>query len=148
MKRLAEQSKQATSQVRALLNEIKKASTAAILVTEQGAKAVEIGVQQSLEAGDSIRALSQSIAEASYAVTQIAVSSQQQLVGIDQVSTAISSIRIASQQNTSGIKQVEEAVRNLQQVGQSLQLLAERSSQMANTKVEKRIVAMSDAKSR
>lgn len=148
VKRLAEQSKQATSQVRALLNEIKKASTAAILVTEQGAKAVETGVQQSLEAGDSIRALSQSIVEASYAVTQIAVSSQQQLVGIDQVSTAISSIRAASQQNTGGIKQVEEAVRNLQQVGHSLQLLAERSSQVANSKVEKRVIAAIDTASR
>jgi methyl-accepting chemotaxis protein len=127
VKRLAEQSKQATAQVRALLSEIKKASTAAVLVTEQGAKAVEIGVQQSLEAGESIRALSQGIVEASYSVTQIAVSSQQQLSGIDQVSTAIANIRTASQHNTVGIKQVEEAVRNLQQVGQSLQLLAEQS---------------------
>ncbi|MBM4258304.1 MAG: hypothetical protein FJ147_20710 [Deltaproteobacteria bacterium] len=128
VKRLAEQSKQATAQVRSLLSEIKKASTAAVLVTEQGAKTVEIGVQQSLEAGESIRALSQGIVEASYAVTQIAVSSQQQLVGIDQVSTAIVNIRTASQQNTVGIKQVEEAVRNLQHVGQSLQLLAEQST--------------------
>jgi PAS domain S-box-containing protein len=128
VKRLAEQSKHATTQVRLLLSEIKKASTAAVLVTEQGAKAVEVGVQQSLEAGESIRALSQGIVEASYSVTQIAVSSQQQLVGIDQVSTAIANIRIASQQNTVGIKQVEEAVRNLQEVGQALQNLAEQST--------------------
>ncbi len=135
VKRLAEQSKQATSQVRLLLSEIKKASTAAVLVTEQGAKAVEAGVQQSLEAGESIRTLSQGIAEASYSVTQIAVSSQEQLVGIDQVSTAISSIRIASQQNTVGIRQVEEAVRNLQQVGRSLQLLAEQSTLASTTRL-------------
>ena len=139
VKRLAEQSKQATLQVRSLLNEIKKASTAAVLVTEQGAKAVEAGVQQSLEAGESIRALSQGIVEASYSVTQIAVSSQQQLVGIDQVSTAIASIRIASQQNTTGIKQVEDAVRKLQHVGQSLQQLAEQSTLASTTRVgEKR----------
>lgn len=124
VKRLAEQSKQATAQVRLLLSEIKKASTAAVLVTEQGAKAIEVGVQQSLEAGDSIRTLSQGIVDASYSVTQIAVSSQQQLIGIDQVSTAITNIRNASLQNSAGIKQVEEAIRNLKQVGESLQLLA------------------------
>ena len=134
VKRLAEQSKQATAQVRLLLNEIKKASTTAVLVTEQGVKAVEAGVQQSLEAGESIRALSQGIVEASYAVTQIAVSSQQQLVGIDQVSIAIASIRSASRHNTDGIRQVEEAVRKLQQVGQSLQLVAEQSTYVTNLK--------------
>ena len=136
VKRLAEQSKQATAQVRLLLNEIKKASTAAVLVTEQGTKAVEAGVQQSLEAGESIRALSQGIVEASYSVTQIAVSSQQQLVGIDQVSTAISSIRTASQQNAIGIRQVEEAVRNLQHVGQSLRLLAEQSTLSSSPRLD------------
>lgn len=134
VKRLAEQSKQATSQVRSLLNDIKRASTAAILVTEQGAKTVEAGVHQSLEAGESIRTLSQGIVEASYAVTQISVSSQQQLIRIDQVAAAISNIRSASVQHTAGIQQVEEAVRNLQQVGQSLQLLAEQSTSRRTTK--------------
>ncbi|MGE0821348.1 MAG: methyl-accepting chemotaxis protein [Candidatus Binatia bacterium] len=121
VKRLAEQSKQATAQVRVLLSEIQKASTAAVLVTEQGAKAVEAGVQQSLEAGESIRTLTNAIVEASYAVTQIAVSSQQQLVGMDQVAQAMQNIRKASTQNTDGIKQVEDAVRALQGVGQFLQ---------------------------
>jgi PAS domain S-box-containing protein len=125
VKRLAEQSKQATAQVRSLLSEIKKASTTAVLVTEQGAKAIEAGVQQSLEAGESIRTLSQGIMEASFSVTQIAVSSQQQLIGIDQVSTAIVNIRNASQQNNVGIKQVEEAVRNLKQLSESLQQLTQ-----------------------
>jgi len=92
-----------------------------------------------LEAGESIRALSQGIVEASYSVTQIAVSSQQQLVGIDQVSTAIASIRTASQQNTTGIKQVEDAVRKLQHVGQSLRQLAEQSMLTSTSRVgEKR----------
>jgi len=133
VKRLAEQSKQATAQVRALLNDIKRASTAAVLVTEQGAKTVEAGVHQSLEAGESIRTLTRGIVEASHAVTQISVSSQQQLVGIDQVATAITNIRSASVQHAAGIRQVEEAVRNLQQVGQSLQLLAEQSTRNQTT---------------
>src|SRR2546429_5481422 len=57
VKSLAEQSKQATVQVRKLLNDIQKATSAAVMATEQGNKAVEAGVKQSTEAGGSIRVL-------------------------------------------------------------------------------------------
>ncbi len=44
---LAEQSKQATAQVRNILGDIQKATSAAVMATEQGSKAVEAGVKQS-----------------------------------------------------------------------------------------------------
>ena len=47
VRNLAEQSKQATIQVRSILNDIQKATNAAVMVTEQGSKAVEAGVKQS-----------------------------------------------------------------------------------------------------
>ncbi|HVU24666.1 MAG TPA: methyl-accepting chemotaxis protein, partial [Opitutus sp.] len=50
VKSLAEQSKQATGQVRSILNDIQKATTAAVMATEQGSKAVEAGVKQSTQA--------------------------------------------------------------------------------------------------
>ncbi len=43
VKSLAEQSRQATAQVRVILNDIQKATTAAVMATEQGSKAVEAG---------------------------------------------------------------------------------------------------------
>jgi methyl-accepting chemotaxis protein len=49
VKNLATQSKQATAQVRSILGLIQKATTAAVLATEQGSKAVESGVRQSSE---------------------------------------------------------------------------------------------------
>jgi len=57
VKSLAEQSKQATAQIRAILSDIQKATTGAVLATEQGSKAVEAGVKQSAEAGDAIKSL-------------------------------------------------------------------------------------------
>ena len=50
IKSLAEQSKQATAQVRTILSDSQKATGAAVMVTEQGSKAVEAGVKQSTEA--------------------------------------------------------------------------------------------------
>jgi len=122
---LAEQSKQATAQVRNILSEIQKATAAAVMATDQGSKAVESGVEQSVEAGESIRALADTIAEAAQAATQIAASSQQQLVGTDQVALAMENIRQGSTQNAAGTKQAETAAHNLHELGQKFKQLLE-----------------------
>jgi methyl-accepting chemotaxis protein len=125
VKILAGQSKQATAQVRTILGEIQKSANVAVLVTEQGVKSVEVGVQQSLDAGESIRTLAKNITEAAHAVTQIAASSQQQLVGMDQVGVAMQSIKQASEQNANGMRQIQTAAQNLHQVGRTLKELVE-----------------------
>jgi methyl-accepting chemotaxis protein len=125
VKILAGQSKQATAQVRTILGEIQKSANVAVLVTEQGVKSVEVGVQQSLDAGESIRTLAKNITEAAHAVTQIAASSQQQLIGMDQVGVAMQSIKQASEQNANGMRQIQSAAQNLHQVGRTLQELVE-----------------------
>lgn len=120
IKSLAEQSKQATAQVRTILGEIQKATGAAVMATEQGAKAVEAGLKQSGEAGESIRLLADSVSEAAQAATQIAASSQQQMVGMDQVALAMENIKQASMQNVSGTRQAEVAAQHLHELGQNL----------------------------
>ena len=125
VKILAGQSKQATTQVRTILGEIQKSANVAVLVTEQGVKSAEVGVQQSLDAGESIRTLAKNITEAAHAVTQIAASSQQQLVGMDQVGVAMQSIKQASEQNANGMRQIQSAAQNLHQVGRTLKELVE-----------------------
>jgi methyl-accepting chemotaxis protein len=125
VKSLAEQSKQATAQVRAILGDIQKATSAAVLATEQGHKAVEAGVKQSAEASDAISQLTESVNEAAQAATQIAASSQQQMVGMDQVALAMDNIKQASTQNVAGTRQAEVAAQSLHELGVKLKLLAE-----------------------
>ena len=125
VKSLAEQSKQATAQVRGILGDVQKATSAAVMATEQGGKVVELGVRQSGEVNDAIRQLSDSIAEAAQASTQIAASSQQQVVGMEQVAQAMESIKTASAQNVSSTKQAEVAARQLHDLGQRLKELVE-----------------------
>jgi methyl-accepting chemotaxis protein len=117
---LAEQSKQAAVQVRGILNDIQKATNAAVMVTEQGSKAVEAGVKQSTQAGDAVQRLADSIAEAARAATQISASSQQQMAGMDQVAQAMESIKTASIQNVTSTKQTESAARNIETLGRKL----------------------------
>ncbi|HBA88567.1 MAG TPA: chemotaxis protein [Geobacter sp.] len=120
VKSLAEQSKEATAQVRTILNDIQKATNAAVMATEQGNKAVEEGVRQSREAGEAIRQMGDSIDESAQAAVQIAASSQQQLAGMDQVALAMENIRQASEQNVTGMRQVEVTVQGLHDLGQKL----------------------------
>jgi methyl-accepting chemotaxis protein len=117
---LAAQSKGATTQVRTILSDIQKATAAAAMATEQGTKAVEAGVRQSGEAGNSILKLAGGVNEAAEAAGQIAASSEQQLAGMEQVATAMESIKQASNQNVDSARQLETAARNLERVGQRL----------------------------
>lgn len=126
VKSLAEQSRQATNQVRTILGDIQKATGAAVMATEEGSKAVEAGMRQTEAAGSSIQTLAVSVNEAAQAATQISASSQQQLVGVDQVAGAMDSIRQASTQNVESAKQLESATRNLNDLGQRLKTMVER----------------------
>jgi len=87
--------------------------------------AVDAGVRQSTQAGESIRLLADSIAEAAQAASQIAASSQQQTIGMDQVALAMESIKQASTQNVASTKQAEVAAKNLHEMGQRLGALIE-----------------------
>lgn len=125
IRNLAEQSKQATAQVRSILTEIQKATAATALAAEQGSRTVDAGFKRSTDAKDAIRQLTDSIAVASQAATQIAASSQQQTIGMEQVVLAMGSIRQASQQNAASTKQAEAAARSLYELGQKLKQIVE-----------------------
>ena len=71
-----------------------------------------------------MKALAESVTEASQAATQIAASSQQQLLGMDQVASAMEkNIKIATTQNIAGAQQSEAAAQNLQELGHKLKHL-------------------------
>jgi len=126
VKDLAEQSRQATRQVRAILGDIQKAIGAAVMTTEQASKSVASGVDQMSHAGEAIRTLAASISDAAQAAIQIAASSQQQLAGMDQVALAMENIKQASAENAAGSKQSEASAQNLHALGQRLKALSER----------------------
>jgi methyl-accepting chemotaxis protein len=125
IRNLAEQSKQATGRIKGILSDIQKAMNAAVLATEQGTKSVEAGVKQSAVAGESIRTLADSITESAQAAIQILASTQQQLVGMDQIVSAMENIKQASGQNLSAAQQTETAAHDLHEVGARLKQLAE-----------------------
>ena len=124
VKSLAEQSKNATNDVTTILSDIQKATSAAVMATERGGKTVEDGVTLSAQAGESIGILSQNVTESSQSALQIASSTQEQLVGMDQLAEAMENIKLASTQNADGAKQLEDSVRNLDALAKKMKTIS------------------------
>jgi methyl-accepting chemotaxis protein len=120
VKSLAEQSKKATTRIRTILNDIQKAMGIAVMATEKGTKTVEAGFKQSIQAGETIDSLTSSVEESAQAATQIAASSQQQMVGMEQIAVAIENIKQASAENAVSVRQLESTSKELARVGQKL----------------------------
>jgi methyl-accepting chemotaxis protein len=120
VKTLANQSKEATNQVREILGDIQKATATAVMATERGTKTVAEAVELSEQAGDAIDRLSSRVTESSEAAMQITASNQQQLSGMDQLSQAMESINDATQQNLEGVKHLEDAIKGLEEMAQTL----------------------------
>ncbi|ACL06345.1 methyl-accepting chemotaxis protein [Desulfatibacillum aliphaticivorans] len=124
VKNLADQSKQATGQVRTILNDIQSATSTAVMATERGSKAVDSGVGLSSQSGQTIQDLVESVNQAARAAAQIAASNRQQMAGMDQLSQAMTSIKDASLQNVDGAKQLEGAISDMHELGQRMKELA------------------------
>ncbi|UFS69584.1 PAS domain S-box protein [Geomonas sp. RF6] len=124
VKNLSEQSQAATAQVRSILDDIRRATDGAVLVSQHGKDSAAAGVEQAKKVGEAIRQMEESVDLSAQAALQIAASCQQQLVGLDQVARAMESIREASEQNVEGIKRLEKTLKRLEELGETLDLLS------------------------
>jgi methyl-accepting chemotaxis protein len=121
VRQLAEQSREATSRVRDILSDIQKATNTAVMVTEEGSKGADAGMEQVEMAGIAIRELAQTLEEAAQAAMQIAASTHQQTNGMDQLTAAMTQIKQASTQTAAGMRQTEQSVRDLMEMAQELE---------------------------
>ncbi len=118
---LAERSKAATQQVSEILNEIQRATNAAVLVTEEGSKGVESGTRLATDAGQVIHRIAAEVEGGAQANTQMAAAAHQQTAGMDQIGQAMTSIQQATTQATASTRQAERAAKDLHDLAKSLQ---------------------------
>lgn len=121
VRNLAEQSRQATAQVRTILLDIQKAINTTVMVTEEGTKVVEHGVTQAEQSGKVIRQLAEVIDQSSLLATQIVAGGRQQTTGIEQIAIAMQNIKQATMQGLTSTRQTEKAVRDLNELAKRLQ---------------------------
>lgn len=126
VKNLADQSREATVQVRAILGDIQKGINSSVMLTEEAVKRVDSGKQQADVANRTIRTMADSIQQSVQAFQQIVAGSNQQQIGFTQVAQAVRDIGQASQQTAAGTQQLEKAALNLTALSQQLQKAVER----------------------
>ena len=117
---LADQSRAATVQVRQILGEIQRATSTAVMTTEEGTKLVARGSRQVQEAGETIRVLAEAASDAAHSAVQIVASVGQQAAGMSQIRQAMRDIQAATQQNLAATQQTERAAQDLSRMGSSL----------------------------
>lgn len=129
VKSLAEQSKKSTLQIRQILDDIQKATNAAVLATEEGTKSATNTTRLVTQAGEVITVLAETVSDAATAATQIAASAGQQAAGTAQITLAVRNIGEASVQNLASTRQAERAAQDLNAMAARLKdLLHERSA--------------------
>ncbi|GIV93660.1 methyl-accepting chemotaxis protein [Chloroflexus sp.] len=121
VRELAERSKAAAQQVRDILAEIQKATNAAVMVTEEGAKGVEQGVTLAAQAGQIIHRIAREVENGAQANIQMAAAAQQQMVGMEQIGQAMANIQQATAQALASTRQAERAAQDLHALAQKLQ---------------------------
>jgi methyl-accepting chemotaxis protein len=118
VRNLADQNRDATVQVREILGEIQRATNSAVMVTEEGSKGVDSGQHLVNKAGESIRELSRAIEDAALAAMQIAASTRQQTIGMDQLTGAMRTIKHVTTETVTSTMLVEASVQRLRDVAQ------------------------------
>ncbi len=126
MKLLADQAKEATGQVRAILGDIQRGINTSVMLTEEAVKRVTEGKGRTDSATRTIEEISGRVQESVQTFQQIVASTNQQQLGIEQVMGALQNIRQASQQTASGTRQLDAAAGNLSDLSQQLLVLVER----------------------
>ena len=120
VKNLAEQSQRATEKVRSILSDIQRTTHTAVMVTEEGSKRVDRGVELVSSAGDIISGLASAITSSADSAKQIAAAARQQNNGIEQISVAMAGIEQFSKQNVEATRQTEGTAQTLAAVSKQL----------------------------
>jgi methyl-accepting chemotaxis protein len=121
MRDLAEQSKQATRQVRGLLGGIREATGAAVVATEDGIAKVDDGQKLAQSSGRLMAELGEVIEQSVDAGRLIANASRQQGLGVSQVADAMVSIDHALRASAQGAEAVQRVVTELAHIAEGLQ---------------------------
>jgi methyl-accepting chemotaxis protein len=120
VRNLAQQSRHATAQVKAILSDIQSSIDTTVMATEEGTKVVDSGVRLVAETQAVIEQLTKVIDESAQAAMQLVAGGQQQASGVGQIAMAMQSINQATQQSLASTHQVEKTAQDLNELSLGL----------------------------
>ncbi|MEE8577993.1 MAG: methyl-accepting chemotaxis protein, partial [candidate division Zixibacteria bacterium] len=118
--KLAERAKEATRDVRSLIEEIQKATNTAVMATEDSIKAAEHGLEAQDEANKKMNQIAEEIQATLDSVREIEMSSKQQTTATEQVKEGVSNIVSAVKETEASSKQTQATADQLVTTAETL----------------------------
>jgi CHASE3 domain sensor protein len=113
IRKLADQSKKSAEKINALVTDIQGAINSTVMVTDEGTKTVDGGVQIAQESASAFEGVTDAVNNMVTNNQQILLSVKQQATAIQQVVDAMNNINTATKENSDGISQVKVGTQKL-----------------------------------
>ena len=120
IRKLADQSKKSADKINALANDIQTAINRTVMVTDEGTKTVNEGIDLARSTAATFAGVTDAVNNVFLNSQQISTSAKQQAVSIQQVLSSMTNISQGSQESAVGMHQVKMTTRELTQVADEL----------------------------
>jgi hypothetical protein len=120
IRKLADQSKKSADKINALAEDIQAAINRTVMVTDEGTKTVNEGIELARSTADTFAGVTDAVNNVFLSSQQISTSAKQQAISIQQVLSSMAAISQGSQESAVGMHQVKMTTRELTQVADEL----------------------------
>ncbi|XZN99930.1 MAG: methyl-accepting chemotaxis protein [Microcoleus sp.] len=123
IRKLADRSKKSGSQINLLVADIQRAINSTVMVTDEGTKTVEAGVNIASETAAAFAGVANAINNVVLSSQQISLNAKQQTIAIEQVVQAMNSLNQAAAQTACGISQTKVGTQKLNEAALDLKAI-------------------------
>ena len=120
IRKLADRSKKSAAQINLLVADIQRAINSTVMVTDEGTKTVEYGVNIASETAAAFAGVADAINNVVLSSQQISLNAKQQAIAIEQVVEAMNSLNQAAAQTACGITQTKVGTQRLNEAALDL----------------------------
>jgi methyl-accepting chemotaxis protein len=121
IRKLADQSKNSAENIRTLVAEIQHKINSAVMVTDEGSKTVNSGIQTANRTAESFAGVAEAVNNMVINNQQISLNTKQQVQAIQQVVEAMNNINSGAKETAIGISQTKEGTSQLNEATMNLQ---------------------------
>jgi methyl-accepting chemotaxis protein len=125
VKRLAERTVDATAQIKALIEQIQKATNSTIMLTEEGTKGVDSAGELVARVAEALAGIQATVRETTEAAREIKLSTQQQTTASEQMAETIVEVRDVATQVAASAEETTQAIVELTTLAERLKELTE-----------------------
>lgn len=122
IRKLADQSRDSAGKINTLVSAIQSSINSTVMVTDEGNKTANTGIKVAKDTADVFQRIAASINEVYANSQQIAQTSKQQAVGVQQAVSAMNAINLGAKETVTAVGQVQTSTEELKTIAQQLQV--------------------------